>query len=158
MTDTTPGLAAPVLDDITPPTVFDIFETDQVAEEQGSWIQGLFGDLADGEVLARGFTSNKSKEVRRKLETAYKKFLKPDGTYPDNIAEQMVIEQLVQALVINWRGSAFTDPKTKQAIPYSPENTRLLVTKLPHFRQRLVAKIGMYDSFRITTQADAEKN
>lgn len=159
MTDeatTTPAVDAvePVVES---PSIFDLYETDSTAEEEGRWILNYFGDRAQGDIKLRGFSSKASIACRRRLDTLFRRHARADGTYPMDIANQMANEQLAQAIIVDWRGPAFRD-KAGKAIPFSPAAALEILKKMPHLRNRIAGSAGEMDNFRVAEQAAAEKN
>lgn len=138
-------------------SVFDMFETDTAAEEEGRWFNDYFGDRAKGDIKLRGFTSKQSITVRRRLEALYRRHMKPDGSYPQDVSQKMANQQLAEAIIVDWRGPAFRD-KDGVALPYSMASALSLLERMPHFRNRVVASAGDLDGFRVAAQADTEKN
>lgn len=138
-------------------SVFDIFETDTSDEENGRWFNNYFGDRAQGDIKLRAFSSKASVAVRRRLEVHYRRHMQADGSYPQDVAQKMVTEQLAQAIVVDWRGKAFRS-KDGQAIPFSVDAVRQLMERMPHFRNRIVSSAAEMDNYRTAAQDTIAKN
>jgi hypothetical protein len=147
--------AAPAVEEDDTPSVFDIFETDTAAEEEGKWFD-IFGDKSKGEIKLRGFACLKSINVRRRLETKYRRLARGDGSYPDDVQKKMMDEQIAEAIIVDWRGPAW---RTKEGpIAYSKESALSIIQKATHLRNRVAQIAGDLDRFRHAEQVDAVKN
>lgn len=135
-------------------SIFDICETDTTAEENGRWFKDIYGDGTNIDVKLRHLSSSESMSVRRRLDRANRRLM-VKGEYPTSVAIQLLIEQIAEAVLIDWRGVL---DKDGSEIPYSKETAVMLMTKLRTFRDGIVAMCQSIDNFRIEDRADAEKN
>lgn len=138
-------------------SVFDMYETDTTDEENGRWFNNYFGERAQGDIKIRAFASKPSIAVRRRLEALYRRHMLPDGSYPQDVSQKMVTEQLSQAIIVDWRGNAFRG-KDGQPIPFSVDAAKKLLEKMPHFRNRIVQSAAEMDNFRAVAQDQIVKN
>lgn len=137
------------------PGVFDVFETDRNAEEEGKWFD-VFGDRGDGEIKLRGFASKASINCRRRLEAKYRRNMKTDGNYPQEITQRMIEEQLAEAIIMDWRGKSW---KTKEGpLKFSPDAALMILKRAPHLRNKISVLAGDMDAFRTADQEAAIKN
>lgn len=126
-------------------SVFDIYETDTSAEENGRWFD-LFGDRADGRVQLRALSSKVSLSAGRRLQTQYRRHMGADGNYPIDIQQIMLCRQLAEGVIMNWSGKAWH--KNGVPIVYSPAAALDVVTTMPHMRLKLVNLSADLDAFR----------
>lgn len=146
--------AVPAVEDDTP-SVFDIFETDRSAEEDGKWFD-IFGDRGDGEIKIRGFSSKTSVNCRRRLEAKYRKHMKADGSYATDVTQAMIEEQLAEAIIVDWRGRSW---KTAEGpLKFSSDAALLILKRAPHLRNKISVLAGDLDAFRTADQDAAIKN
>jgi hypothetical protein len=145
---------APALEGLS---IYDALETDASAEEDGRWFNDFLGAAAKGDIKLRSFTSRKSIDVRNQLDMQNVRLMKPDGTWPREVSQKLLIEHLAQAIIVDWRGAAFRSKDGKE-IPYSIDAARELLTRLPHFRMRVGALANRLEGFQAENQADVEKN
>jgi hypothetical protein len=115
------------------------FATDASAEQDGKWFD--FGP--DAKIKLRSFTSQKSREVRRKLDKPYVGITRAGGTLSDEIQEDLLIKQMSQALIVDWRGFSEKD----EELAFSVEAAEALLRKYPRFRNNLAAIIANDASF-----------
>lgn len=150
----TPTVAADAVDEDM--CVFDIFETDTSAEEDGRWFD-IFGDKSKGEIKIRSFGSKASLNVRRRLEARYRRQMKGDGTYPVEVMQKIVEEQIAHSIVVDWRGPAWRN-RDGSPLPFSPATVLALVQKAPHLRNKIASLAGDMDAFRAADQEAIVKN
>lgn len=135
-------------------SIFDICETDPTAEEDGRWIEDIFNDGTNIDVKMRRLTSKASMNVRRRLEKPYRKYMKR-GELPEDVAIKLTVDQVVEAVILDWRGINDRDGKP---IPYSKEAAKMLLTKLTEFRNVIIAHSMNMDNFRFERLEELEKN
>jgi len=136
------------------PNIFDICETDSKAEEDGRWFNDIFGDGSGINVKLRHIMCSESMNVRRRLDRANRRLM-VKGEYPTAVAIKLLIEQVAEAVLIDWSGIVDRDGKE---IPYSKEAAVRLLTDLRVFRDGVVSMAQSIDSFRIEDREAAEKN
>lgn len=135
-------------------SIFDICETDTTAEEEGRWFRDIFADGSNVDVKLRRLTSQTSMNARRQLEKGYRAARK-NGEYPQEIKIKILIEQIAAAVLIDWSGIF---DRSKVEMPYSKETALALLTRLPAFRDTIVAMASNLDNFRIEDKEAAAKN
>jgi hypothetical protein len=163
MTDL-PAASAPapgLEDDILPlnpiTSIFDLFHTDRVAEEDGKWFANYFGDKAEGDIRLRGFSSKASMTVRRRLEAQYRHLLRADGQFPIEVIHKIMTAQIAEAIVVDWRGPIFTD-RQGTALKCTPDVVLKLLTESPRLRDKIANTAGDMDAFRASNEGAAIKN
>ena len=136
-------------------SIYDLCETDTEAEENGRWFKDLFDDGNNINVKLRRMSSKASIAVRRRLEKQFKSHQKRDGTFPDDVGTKMIVLQLAHAIIVDWENII---DRTGEDIPFSPEHAITLLTRLPTFRDTLIAFSLEMDNFRVEDVEDAVKN
>lgn len=139
-------------------SIFDVCETDTSAEEDGRWFVNFFGPAAEGDIRIRGFTSKAAVNLNLRLQAKYRRYRLDNGMLPEDVSEQLVIEQISESIIADWRGPVFRDKTTGAVLPFTPANARDLLKKLPHFRIMVTRAAADLDNFRKSQQADFEKN
>jgi len=142
-------------------SIFDICETDTAAEEEGRWFLNIYGDKTNIDVKLRRMTSKRSLEARRRLDKGYKKHIK-NGVCPDHVLEKILIEQLAEAVLVDWKGIKVPETvdgkRVAVELPYSKEAAKMLLEKLPNFRLAIIMMSQDIDNFRIEDREDTVKN
>jgi hypothetical protein len=136
-----------------PLSIFALCETDSDAAENGKWFDNLFQPDSGVSVKLRRFSSKKSINYRSRLLQKYKRHLK-NGEYPPEIEERMLIEQMVECIIVDWKGILDNDGKE---IAYSKEKA-LLLCKMLDFRAPLIQLAVDMDNFRAEERKELEKN
>lgn len=114
------------------------YKTDKNLEENGVWV-----DFGDVRVKIARITSKRSRDVRRQLERKYaRKFRGQD--IPHDVMEKILIEQLAQAVVMDWKG--VTDASGRE-IPFNTEAARSIFTEFPDFREDVASAALMKETF-----------
>jgi hypothetical protein len=110
----------------------DRYKTNRKVEEEGQWV-----DFGDGiEVKLRRLNSDHSKETRRKLEKPYQSMYR-NRDMPDALQEELMIKQLSQSIVVDWKG--VPDPADdEKMIPCTQENVAKVMTQVRDFRDDVV--------------------
>lgn len=135
-------------------SIFDICETDSDAEENGRWFTDIMNDGNGLDIKLRKGTSKASVAARRRLDRAYKKYLK-NGQYPDDIGVKVLCEQFAEGVIVAWRG---VYGKAGEEIPYSKEMALVFMNKFTSFRDTVVMLATSLDSFRIEDKDETSKN
>ena len=139
-------------------SIFDICETDTTAEEDGRWFRDIFNDGTNIDVKLRRLLSNASLNVRRRLDSGYRKYHK-NGVYKDEAMGIRVLnEQLAEAVLIDWKGIKVREGDAMVELPYSKENALNLLTKLRHFRDTVLVMSQTLDNFRVEAREETAKN
>lgn len=124
-------------------SIFDIYETDVSAEEDGKWFEN-FKETGIDLKIAR-FQSKRSIKAREKHEAAYRRFQKK-GKLPEEIAEKVIVEQMADAILLDWRKMPDRDGAE---IVYSRAAAAMLLTKLPNFRLDIIQTAVDMDNYRV---------
>lgn len=134
-------------------SVFDIYDTDRAAEENGKW----FNNLRPGiNMCLRRATSRTAMKVRQRIITKYRKFSR-NGEFPAAIQEKIQIEIMAEGIITDWSGAAMRMPDGSP-LPYSKQNAVLLLTKAPALRDELTAVATDMDNYRREQAEDALGN
>lgn len=130
----------------------DRYSTDKDAEEAGVWV-----DFGDGiEVQLRRLNSNKSKEIRRKLEKPYAKQFRGQDM-PETIQEDLLNKQIAKAIIVDWKG--VPDPaKPESPLACSEEAVLDMIRKFPDFRDEILQASMERATFQKEDQKAAEGN
>lgn len=132
-----------VPDDLPPPSIFDEFETDDNALENGKWFEDV-GRAGSGiRVKLRSIQSKASMKSRQALNAKYRKFEKK-GVHTDQMNERIINEQMADSVIVGWDGIRDRDGK---AIEWSKEAALALLNKLPQFRNTLLQLSATMDNF-----------
>jgi hypothetical protein len=119
----------------------DRFATNKAAAEEGTWV-----DLGDGvKIKVRRFDSAVSKAVRRKLEEPYTALRRAGQELSDDIAQELLIRQLAQAILVDWRG--VTDEEGK-SIAFSSDVAYDILKKYDFFLEDVSRIVGSRDTFK----------
>lgn len=145
-------LADAVDDGAKPQSIFDIYDTDINEEEEGRW----FPLAPNVEFKIRRFTAKAVNNERNKLNLAFRKHARRDGTYPDPIAERIVLEQM-GTLIVDWRGSALVR-RDGSPLEYSPDAAKELMKQLPNLRAQVLMISMDMAAFRTADRKEIEGN
>lgn len=143
-----------VLEDLPPPSIFDLIETDDNAIENGKWFSDVFKPEDGIKIKLRSLRSQASIKFRAALQAKYRKYEKK-GVFPDNINERMLIEQLAGVIIVDWSG---INDRDGQPIAYSKEAALDLATKLRVFRDNIVMLSMTIDNFQPDAADEAVGN
>lgn len=142
-------------------SIFDICETDANAEEEGRWFRNIYGNDTNIHVKLRRMTSKKSLEARRRLEKGFRRYMK-DGVWPEEILDRILVEHMAEAILVDWENIKVPEvvdgKKVNVPLPYSKEAAKMLLTKLPNFRNALAVMSNDMDNFRAQEVEELEKN
>jgi len=140
-------------------SIFDLCETDTTAEEDGRWFNDIFADGTNIDVKLRRLMSTASQQVRRRLDKGNRKAMRNGVYVDDDVAIKVLIEQMAEAVLIDWRGVKVRDADGKLVeLEYSRANAVMLLTKLRHFRETIIVMSQNLDNFRIEERKDIVKN
>jgi hypothetical protein len=131
------------------------FGTSKALENEGVW-----HELGDGAAIKVARWNNRRfAELKRQLERKYRAQQK-GGVLPEKVAEQVIIETIAHAILVDWRGLEING----QPLPaYTPEEAVRVLTdtetvNMGEFRD-LVAGVSMdMNNFRLEREAEAAKN
>jgi hypothetical protein len=125
-----------------------LYATDPQLELDGTAI-----DLGDGATvrIAR-FNNARHRAALDRLRKPYRSFTLAGRDIPDDIAERIAIDAMVEAILLGWDGFIGDDG---QALPFSPEAARRLLTEVKDFRDQIAFLAMQAETFRRQAQADA---
>lgn len=135
-------------------SIYDAFQTDMDAEQEGKWFYDILGDESGIDVKLRRFTSKASIKARQRITTLYRKFAKKNK-FSDEMQDKIITEQMAEAIVVDWKGVLDSDGTE---IPYSKDAALLLLTKLPNLRIALMQMAIDMDNFRTEAEEAALGN
>ena len=143
MTDTAPRKAS----------IFDLYETDRDAEENGKWFDEQFGpEIA---MKIRRYSSEKSRKMRESIFKAALKAYKTADKIPEALATDLAAKHLAEAVVTDWKGIFGRDGVE---IPFSTDRAYELFSQLPDFaRDVILVSIGQ-DNFKAQTEGEIKGN
>jgi hypothetical protein len=134
--------------------IFDLFETDVDAEENGKWFEDIMQDGSNLGIKVRCMTSQAAIKNLTRLMAQNKKHM-VKGKLPEEIDKKILIQHLASTILIGWKGVKGKDNKP---IPYSTEAAELILTKLPRFREAVVRLAQQLDAFKAETQDEVAGN
>lgn len=127
------------------------FATDKSAEIEGTWMS--IGDGA--EVKVARWNNPSHKKVLERLRKPYRSMLMAGRDIPDDKAEEIAIESMVEAILLDWKG--FSDDDGKE-LKYSKEAAKLLLTELKDFRDMVSGLSIASETFRKQEVEEIAKN
>ena len=131
--------------------IYELLETDQVAEEKGIWI-----DISDGVRIK--IASTESKRYREKvtqLLKPYRKILQAGGRVPDAKQEQITVDSIVDGLLLDWEG---VSDREGAILEYNRENARKVVGELKRLRDIVLEVASEAEVFNKRVIEEAAKN
>lgn len=132
-----------VLAPLEPLSIFDLCETDDALSEDGKWFSDIFAPGDGISIKLRRMTSRRSVNYRTVLMKKYQRYQKK-GEFPPEIDERMMIEQLAEVIIVDWKGIRGRDGKE---IPYTKQMA-VQLCKMSDFRLPLIQLAAAGDSFR----------
>lgn len=118
----------------------DLYSFDKSAFEEGTWVA-----IGNGiSVKVRSPQSAHSKAVRKKLEAPYAALTRGGKDLPDDIAENILIKQMAQSLIIDWSGVA----DGGLPIVATPETIEAQLRKYQFFREDVASVIAQRDTYK----------
>ena len=133
-------------------SLYDLFETDEVAETEGFELEVFDGDTVIKFMLARAGGSNKKfvsrlqarmKPIQRKLDA---------GTIKEEVLEDIMVRTIAETLILSWDGVTDRDGNE---IPFSVENAVTLLRELPALREMILEEAQKISNFQA---AEREEN
>lgn len=135
-------------------SIFDAFETDVDAEENGKWFEDILGNESGIDIKVRRMTSSAAAKNLQKHMTAARKHM-VKGKLPPEVDKRILIDHLAEAVLIDWRGVLDRDGTP---IEYTKEAAALIMTKLPNFRIAVQTAASNMDNFKGETQEEVAGN
>jgi hypothetical protein len=134
-------------------SLYDAYGINQKDAEEGKWFTLVPGEKPIRFKIRR-FKSQKSREVRERLEAPYRAPGKP-FVLPVAVSEQMLREQMAEAIIADWEN--VTDRDGNQ-VPYSKEAALKFLTDLPELSDELAQLCLNIDNYREGREGDITKN
>jgi hypothetical protein len=136
-------------------SIYKVFKTSEQAENEGQWFD--YGPGPSGEnqrfCLARMGRSNKKYTgAIQRMQTEYGRQL-DSGTLADSVAHEVLLHIFCTTILVNWTGIC---DENDEALPYSVENAKQLLTDLPDLYQELQSLAQSREHYRLQqNEADA---
>jgi hypothetical protein len=133
------------------PNLYTLFETNVAEGEHGKWYEILPGIS----FKVRRFTSSASLNSRRRLLTALASKIEDDGTMPEGLDDELMIEQIADAIIADWKGITDRDGKV---LTCTLENKRKVLADLPDIKTMIMDYAANIDNYRRGALEQVEKN
>lgn len=127
---------------MTKTSIFDLYETDDNAEEDGKWFSEFGPEI---QLKLRRFSSAKSRKVRDSLFKGPLKVYKTAEKIPTSLSEELTARHLAEGIVVDWKGVYDRDGNE---IPFSPDRAADLFLKLKDFATEVILVAVNMDNFR----------
>lgn len=135
-----------------PISIFELYETDADAEENGKWFDEFGGKIKFKIRRYSSAASRKAREViHRPLLRTYKTFDK----IPEDLGDTATVKHLAEAIVVGWEGIY---DRQGNEMAYSKEAALDLFTKLPDLAKQLVLLSINMDSFKKDSTEEVKGN
>lgn len=126
----------------------DRYKTDKSLEEQGVWVA-----LGDGiEIKVARMSSERSQAVRRRLEKPYAKIR---NNLPEDIVEKLIIQQLAEAVLLDWKG---VDGEDGKPLECSIPNKVKVLTEYKDFTNDVITCSAEKETFKAQATEEVAKN
>lgn len=137
------------------PSVFDYFDTDKTAEEQGKW----FHDIRLGmNFKMRRLSSKAAQEIYQKAQLRYSRRARNwKGEFSADDNYKIMLETMAYGVITDWSGKAMRGRDDKP-IPFTADAAFQLLSKVPHLFEELLHIASKLDSFRVEDQKALEGN
>lgn len=123
-------------------SIFDLYETDKTAEEDGKWFDTFGPEIS---LKIRRYSSKVARDGHNKLYGPVLKVYKTLDKVPENIGVDLTVKHLARFVVSDWKG---VFDRSGEEITFSPEAAEVLFNKLPDFaKEVLLTSINM-DNYR----------
>ncbi len=129
--------------------------TDRDAEENGKWFRDILGDGTGFGVKLRRMTSKIAIAKQQELLIAAKPFMDEDGKLPQDKDDELMLNLLSQAIIVDWEGFDDDDDVT---MLYSPEAGFQALTESRDLRGICVNLSTRLDNFRAKAVKEVAKN
>lgn len=125
------------------------FGTDSKKEVEGVW-----EDFGDGlEVKIARIGNPIYQKAFQKISKPHKKAIRR-GTLRDEKAEELLIEAMAKAIVLDWKGLE----EDGKEVPYNHNNCVKILTEYKDFREQVSEFATEIEAFRCDEDEEAEKN
>lgn len=127
------------------------FGTDKNLEVEGVWVP-----LGDGaKVKVARWNNPTHKALIEKLRRPFRSLMMSGRELPDDKAEQITIESMVEAILLDWEG--FVD-ENDNPLPFSKAASKQLLTEVKDFRDLISGLSVSGETFRKQEVEDIAKN
>lgn len=121
-------------------TLWDMFETDRDAEENGKW----FDIGPEIKFKIRRFKSKHTTKVREGLEKPYER-LRRNGVLPAEVMEKIIHDTICKSVIADWQG---VYDKEGNEVAFSPSAADEILNALPELRDTVTSHSLSMDNFR----------
>jgi hypothetical protein len=119
----------------------EIYTFDKVSFEDGTWVT-----IGNGiSVKLRSPQSAHSKATRKKLEAPFASLTRGGRELPDDIAENLLIQQMAQSLIIDWRG---VDGEDGEPVIATPTTIEAALRTYQFFRDDVGSILASRDTYK----------
>lgn len=126
------------------PSIFEQYETDPDAEENGKWFRNIRPGVS---VKLRRATSRFAMETRRKVIARFRKLAR-NGEFSPEVQNQILVHTMAEGIIVDWEGAAFRNPDGTP-LPYSKKNAVALLGKVKALRDELTGISVDMDNYRL---------
>ncbi len=131
--------------------LFAAFSSNKTTEADGAWL-----DLTPKTgVKIRAFRAKPVSDLRDKLTQKYTQMLRVGMKIPDEQAEEIGLQVLAQAVIVDWKGIKNAEGVE---VPYSAEEAYAILKALPDFASVVIAFSSDTQNFRDEVREDGAKN
>lgn len=124
--------------------------TDKDAAANGKWI-----DLGDGaRIKVARWNNARFRELEQRLKRPYRSYALSGRELPQDVAERIAIELLVETVLLDWQGIALGGA----AMPYGKAAAKDLLDKSEWFRNQVSYHAMLEENFYRQEIAELEKN
>ena len=123
------------------------FGTDKSAEENGVWI-----DIGDGAKIKVARLGNRYYKEAFKQKT--KPYNKRMDSIPEDIAEKILIEAMVEGILLDWQGFLIDGV----SYPYNKQNAFNILQKYNDFRDLVISHASEIENYKKEELKEKEKN
>lgn len=146
-----------------PRSIFDTLAVDPKVVEDGRWFENVLGDRDEEnldeypgiDLKLRRLTSKFATKARMRAEKDRRHGPNRAGALSTEDAEAILIEQLANGVIVDWRGVVARDGN---AIQFTPEVAREVLTALPDFRFVVLALSNDLTNFKSERREELEGN
>lgn len=128
--------------------IFASYATNETSETEGVWVE--IGDAKF--LIARSGNPKYSKKLS-KLYDRNRKLLEMKDEAADALSEKLMISVLAETILLGWENVQFKGA----TLAYSDENAQMLL-KFKDFRKQIAQASEDFEAYKVTQEAEQEKN
>jgi len=134
-------------------SIYDAYETDKTAEDEGQWVRGLREGM--NVKVARFGNERYRATFQRRIRPYRQQFDR--GSLSEEKTSEIMVESIADAILLDWDGPGFVD-REGNALPYSRDAAVTLLTDLPDFRDDIIALSREAETFRLEYREESAGN